>query len=242
MIRCVLAFSVLTWAAVHAWGQQCPQSNPSGPSVPSEVRTLEGKLIFHDSIRQWFELKFDLPQCGQPSTELVLSRQDWHPLEVLRGCRVKSTGLLDFSPTGYYSLDTAQNVEKVEPVGKCELKPPFPDFSKAMPDKAVTRYRVDMYIDYEPGDHPLVFRVASGNKELRPWQAYASYILTGGFVLYGKCGEGFVVDRAFGTPQAQPSHFANARAPSDMAMFDPESAAAAGIKKLHLGYTCVREK
>ena len=75
---------------------------------------------------------------------------------------------------------------------------------------------------------------------MRPWQAYASYMLTGGFVLYGYCGEGFVVDRVFGTPQATPQHFEEPRTPEDAAMFDPESAAASGKKDLHLGYTCVR--
>jgi len=45
----------------------------------------------------------------------------------------------------------------------------------------------------------------------------------------------------FGTPQANPSHFDEPRTSSDMAMFDPESAAAAGKKDLHLGYTCVRK-
>ena len=97
-----------------------------------------------------------------------------------------------------------------------------------------------MDIDYEAGDHPIVFRVSSAGKDLRPWQAYASYLLTGGFVLYGLCGKGFVIDQVFGTQEAKPSHSDEPRDSSDMAMFDPESAAAAGQKKLQLGYICVR--
>jgi hypothetical protein len=160
-------------------------------------------------------------------------------LEVLRDCRVRSKGTIDFSPTGYYTLDTYQFVEEIQSVGTCARKLPFPDYSGVKPDKAIRAYRVDMYINYEPGDHPIVFRVSRSGKELQPWQAYASYDLTGGFVLYGHCGEGFVVEKVYGTPQARPGHFDEPHTPSDMAMFDPESAAASGKKDLHLGYTCV---
>jgi len=71
--------------------------------------------VFHDSIRKWFELKLDQPQCGQNSIELMRIKADWTPVEVLRGCRVKSTGAIGFSPTGYYSLDTFQAVEQIDP-------------------------------------------------------------------------------------------------------------------------------
>ena len=237
----VLALTLAACIAVAAVGQQCPQSSPTGPSVASEVKTLEGRLVFHDAIRKWFELKLDQPQCGQTSIELVRQDRDWTPLEVLRGCRVRSRGAIDFSPTGYYSLDTYQAVDQIEPVGTCVQQSPFPDYSKARPDKSIHEYRVDMHVNYEPGDHPITFRASSAGKELQPWQAYASYMLTGGFVLYGYCGEGFVVDKVLGTPQANPRHFTEQRSPDDAAAFDPESAAASGKKDLHLGYTCVRE-
>ena len=223
-----------------AFGQQCPRTSATGPSTASEVRTLEGRLVFHDSIRKWFELKLDQPQCGQNSIELMRIKADWTPVEVLRGCRVKSTGAIGFSPTGYYSLDTFQAVEQIDPVGKCEKQLPFPDYSKAKPDKSIRRYRVEMHIDYKPGDHPITFRVSSAGKELRPWQAYASYMLTGGFVLYGYCGKGFAVDKVFGTPEASPSHFTERGDSDDAAVFDPEGAAESGKKDLNLGYTCVR--
>jgi hypothetical protein len=148
--------------------------------------------------------------------------------------------LIDFSPTGYYSLGTYQDVRVIEPLGDCERRPPFPDYSKAKPDKAIHAYRVDMHVNYRPGDHPVVFRVTSAGKELRPWQAYARYWLTGGLALYGLCGDGFVVDKVFGTPEAHPGHFDDPRSSGDMASFAPESAAAAGKKELQLGYTCVR--
>jgi len=230
---------LVAFAALPAHGQECPKPNDDhGPSTPSRPLKLTGQLVYHDGLRQWFELKLDQPQCGQASTELVPDdvddRRDWKQFQVLRGCRVISEGPVDFSPTGYYSLDTYQQVRHIEPLGACEPKPPFPDYSKARPDKNVRRYRVDMYVDFAAGDHPIRFRVTSAGKELRPWQAYARYALTGGFALWGHCGEGFAAAKAFGTPQAHPAH-------SDgLAAFDPVNAAKQGRINMHLGYICVR--
>lgn len=231
-----LAASAFVTLAV-AVAQECPQPSATGPTVRSEVQTLEGTLVFHDSIRKWFELKLNQSQCGNTSIELVpANTDDWTPLEVLRSCAVKSTGEIDIPATGYYSLNLYQAVNHIEPVGDCVQKPPFPDYSNLKPDKSVLEYRVEMSLNYRPGDHPIIFRVWSAGTELRPWQAYASYMLTGGFVLYGYCGDGFVVDKVYGTPQAKPSQFDD-----NAAAFDPESAAALGKKDLLLKYTCVRE-
>jgi len=233
-----VALLLIVCAALSAHGQQCPKENPNGPSQPSEARTLEGKLIYHDGIRKWFELKLDRPECGQESIELVQGDGAFAPgspviLEILRGCRIRTKGVLDIPSTGYYSLGLFQALDEIEPIGECKKQPPFPDYSKAKPDKSIRSYRVEMMVDYEPGDHPIQFRVTRSGKELHPWQAYASYSLTGGFVLWGECAEGFAVDKAFGTPEANPQVI-------DNALFDPESAAVAGKKKLHLGYTCIR--
>ena len=146
---------VVICAVVPALGQQCPRTNPKGPPTASEPRTLEGRLVYHDGSRQWFELKLDKPQCGQASTELVRRDRDWVSLEVLRGCRVRSRGTIDFSPTGYYSLETFQDVDEIEPVGPCARQSPLPDYSRAKPDKAIRAYRVEMDVDYRPGDHPF---------------------------------------------------------------------------------------
>ena len=238
----IIAASILLFSTLPASAQECPQRSATGATIASTTRTLEGRLIYHDSIRQWFELRLDQPQCGQSSIELVTQMDTWTALEVLRGCRVKTTGSIDFSPTGYYSLDTYQNVEQIEPVGHCTRQLPFPDYSQERPDNSIQKYRVDMRIKYVPGDHPIKFRITSSGKELHPWQVYANYSLTGGFVLYGHCGEGFVVDRVFGTPEAKPSHSDEPRTKDDMATYDPESAAVSGIKNLSLSYTCVRDK
>jgi hypothetical protein len=237
-ISCVLAVALFTFTPLLGIAQQCPQADGIGPQGASEARRLEGRLVFHNGIRKWFELKLDEPQCGQASIELVrVAPKHWRPLEVLRGCRVRSSGSVGFSTTGYYSLDLYQDVQEVEPIGRCKTQLAFPDYSRAKPDRTIRAYRVDMRVDYEPGDHPIIFRVSSKGRELQPWQAYASYMLTGGFVLYGYCGEGFVVDRVFGTPEANPSHFDD-----PPAAFDPENAAAAGKKNMHLGYTCIRKR
>jgi hypothetical protein len=238
-ILCEVTLAFVSCTTLAAFGQQCPRTSATGLDTALEVRILEGRLVFHDAIRKWFELKLDRPECGQTAIELMRINADWTPVEVLRGCRVRSTGTIDFSPTGYYSLDTYQAVEQIEPVGECGRQLPFPDYSKANPDESVREYRVEMRIDYEPGDHPIIFRASNAGKELEPWQAYASYLLTGGFVLYGYCGKGFVVDDVFGTPEANPSHFTERGSPDDAAAFDPESAAASGKKDLNLGYTCV---
>jgi hypothetical protein len=227
-------------AALPARGQQCPKQNPNGPNAPSETRKLEGQLIYHDGIRKWFELKLNRPECGQESVELVQGDGAFAPgyrasLEILRGCRVHTNGVLDLPSTGYYSLSLYQAVDEIEPVGECMKQPPSPDYSKAKPDKSVRSYRVEMTIDYEKADTPIFFHVTSRGRELTPWQAYASYFLTGGFVLYGDCADGFVVIKAFGTREAMPQVIENAA-------FDPESAAAAGKKILHLGYTCTRNR
>ena len=238
MIRCIAVMVFGFCAVLPAWGQQCPRPDADTVSQPSAARGLEGTLLFHNGLRQWFELKLAQPQCGQVSVQLIMKENvDETPLEVLRGCRVKSTGALDFSPTGYYSLDLFQAVEQINAVAPCRRQPPLPLPPAAKPDQAVRKYRVDMFVNDGPGDHPIVFRIHSGKKELRPWQAYASYWLTGSFVLYGSCGDGFSVDQVFGTASANPQVI-------DVAAFDlsgPEGPAAAGHRKLHLGYTCVRD-
>ena len=242
MLRAIALLVFSCCLAAPAFGQACPQANPTGPDAMSGIQKLRGQLFFHDSLRQWFELKLDKLQCGQHSIQLVRGDQSWTPLQVLRGCAVQSLGVISISSTGYYSLDMSQYVDSIEAVEPCTRQKPFPDYSKAKPARDIRSYRVVMHIYYGHEDFPVRFRVTTAGRELRPWQAYASYDLTGGFVLYGRCGEGFVVNRVFGAGEANPGYFDEARTPADMAMFDPESAAARGKQDLQLGYTCVRSQ
>lgn len=200
-------------------------------TTETEVRTLQGRLTFHDGIQAWFELKLDQPQCGEASIELF--EQDSNSLAILRGCRVQSHGALIFSARG----NIRQIVQRIESVGTCVRRAPFPDFSGVKPDESVHEYRVEMHVN---GSRPIVFTVSQAGRSLRPWQAYASYLLTGGYLLYGLCADGFVVDKVFGTPQANPAHFPGAQVPGDMAGFDLDGAARLGKKDLDVGFTCVR--
>jgi hypothetical protein len=239
-MRCLL-LPVLCLVSPSLYAQACPKDIASAPSAELR-RTLHGQLVYHDGLRQWFELKLDKAVCGQPSIQLVRVSGSYAPLEVARGCRITTTGVIGLSPTGYYSLDSYQDVESIRQDPGCQPLPSFPDYSHVAPDVAVKHYRVEMDINYRPGDHPVVFKITSGPRALTPWQAYASYNLTGGFVLYGHCGKGFVVDRVYGPAQASPGHFDEPRTTDDMAEFDPESAAASGIYDLKLAYTCTRTK
>jgi hypothetical protein len=230
--------------------QQRSSSLVNEPDVPS---TLSGQLIYHNGIRKWFELKLDRAQFGQGSIQLVSWGQDWKQIQVLRGCRVRSKGPVFLSPLGdyHYSLKTTQSVQHIESVATCTLKPLIQVGPMERPDKSVRDYRVDMRVNNSPGDHPVVFRVTSAGKELQPSASYASYHLEpwtsyvsprlpGGSALYGTCGEGFVIDEVFGTPQASPSHLTESRDSLDMAMFNLERAVSSGNTDLQLGYTCVR--
>jgi hypothetical protein len=203
----------------------------------SEVRELEGQLVYHDGLRQWFELKLDQPQCGHISIQIVARDQVETQTEILRNCRVRLRGKIDSSPTGYYSRAMYQDAQTVEPIGKCQRQAPFPDYSKAKPDSGVRAYRVNMIVDNRPGDHPIIFRVTSAGKQLRPWQAYAKYFLNGSDIFYGRCGQGFAVSEVFGTPGVPPGHF-DPGDPDDQATFDLGNTAAA--VKQQLSYTCVR--
>jgi hypothetical protein len=127
-----------------------------------------------------------------------------------------------------------QEVKDIKPVGP---KSPLPDYSKAKPDKRIRRYRVLMHVNTRPGNYPIIFHVSSGGKRLRPWQAYAGYdVVSGGSILNGMCGDGFVVSRAFGQPEASPESDGNT------AVFALESATGAGKWDLDLGYTCARKR
>lgn len=242
-MRCSLgAWAFVISAAVSAFGQPCPKPIDGGPDTPSEIRDLEGKLIFHNGIRPWFELKLDRPQCGQTSIQLNQVEQNGNPMEVFRGCHVRSRGAIDVRTTGYISLDMYQNAEVIESTGRCERQLPFPDYSKVRPDKGIGEYRVEVKFNYTRGDQPIIPRVTTiAGQQLHPWQVYANYFLTGVFFFYGHCAEGFVMGRISGTPEANPTHFDDPASPGDTVMFDPESAAA-GKTHLNLSYTCVRDK
>ena len=99
MLRFSLGVGLWFGSALLGWGQQCPQHVGSGPGVESVPETLTGSLIYHNGIRQWFELKLDTKSCEQTSLQLV--EEKGTELEQFRGCRVEATGPLSYSGTGY---------------------------------------------------------------------------------------------------------------------------------------------
>lgn len=181
MIRTSLLFAVLLLAPILGMGQDCPSEGSKGEPADSAPQTLEGKLIFHDGLRRWFELVLDNPRCGQKSIQVIrVTKRDWVPVQVLRGCRVRSVGPIGEALTGYYSLDLYQDVQLIEPIGGCSRHAPFPDDSTAKPDARVLRYKVTMDINFQGAEPAVVMHVTDGGRELRPWNAYAGYYLTGG--------------------------------------------------------------
>ena len=127
---CLMPLFLGSFTVGIALGQQGAQSTGKEPEIPSEVQTLSGQLVYHDGIRKWFELKLDRAQSGQSSIQLVSAGEDWKPIQVLRGCQVRSRGLIFLSPTGpnssgYYKLDITQSVQHIEAVGTCTSKPPI---------------------------------------------------------------------------------------------------------------------
>jgi hypothetical protein len=224
--------------------QQCPVETKTGPSYPSESRTLEGQLIYHNGLRQWFELRLDKPECSQSSIQLIAAAgfaQGYSSdFEILRGCRVTANGTLDEAMTGYYSLDLFQSVSEIKPIEPCAKKPPLRHYENVKPDFSIRNYRVEIRLKVSPGDHPIAFKITSNGKKLKPWQAYASYLFTGNDVLYGECADGYLVDTVFGNLAANPGHSGAPGEESDQATFFPLSEATEKIKTLHLGYTCER--
>jgi hypothetical protein len=131
---CIMPLFLGSFTAGVAFGQQRSPSTVKEPDL-SQVQTLSGQLIYHDGIRKWFELKLDRAQSGQVSIQLVPAGGDWTPIEVRRGCRVRTKGPTFSSPINdQYSLDTAQSVQHIESVGTCTSKPIIQVDSKGKPD------------------------------------------------------------------------------------------------------------
>lgn len=213
-----------------------------GRQTESVSRTLAGKVAYHDEIRKWFELVLDTPTCGQSAVQLLqgcgafeVDEGNGRAIEEFRGCHVTVDGPLGIPGTGYYCADIYQNADKIDPDQGCLKQPPLPDYSKTKADSSIRKYRVRMRMDYSARGGKIEVMVRSGDKSLTPWQAYASYWLTGGYVFYGNCAENFAMSHVRGTPEANP------RMVDNQASLDPESAAAKHIRWVTLEFTCRKE-
>lgn len=223
----------------NAAAQDCPHRDAAGPDISSASRTLQGKVVFHNDMRQWLSLQLDSPVCGERVVELVASdsgKPHHVALEVFRGCSVKVVGSLGLPSTGYYSAELYQNVDKIEPLDGCSQQPQFPNYSKMKLRRSIRSYRVSMRFNYGLFDDPVHAKVVSGTQVLSPWQAYAHYDLTGGFAFYGYCADGFTMSRMTGTPAAKPWMVDNYLA------MDPETAAEKHVHEIRVGFTCTRSR
>jgi len=233
------AFTICFHPFAHA--QNCPAEDPNGPSKESAAQILHGLVVLHDGIRRWVELQPDKPVCEQTSIQLLdggggafeVDEGNSRHIETLRGCRITVNGPLGIPGTGYYSAPIYMNVSTIKEDAGCVRQPQLRDYAKARPDPGVRRYQVAMHIDYR-GDGKIDATITSAGRTHSPWQAYASYFFTGGYVLYGYCANGFQMSRVSGTPAAKPWQI------DEMAAMDPETPASKGIWNMTLRYTCSR--
>lgn len=227
-----------------SYAKDCAFLRSVDTSILSQPQSLRGTMVQHHGLRPWLELRLDRAYCQQAQIQVIPDGKPAIDLPRYRGCKVQTSGQLFTAPSAYYSSPVVQAVETIETINRCQLSPPTLDYSQYRPHEKLNAYRVDMRLRYADAGHDtsIHFSISNGKKRYRPWQAYASYMFTGGLVLYGYCADGFMVDRVFGDALARPQHFDERGAEGDMAQFDPETAAASGKHHLHLTYTCVRRK
>ncbi len=227
--------------SLGALGQACPRENPKGPNFDSQELWLDGTAVFHNGLRRWMELKPKEPVCGNSSIQLLqgsgggfeVDEGDSLQLEALRGCHIAVKGKLGIPATGYYSAPLYFGVIQVRPGAGCRRQPAIPTYWYAQPDASVQRYRVSMVVNYK-GEGSVRATIRSGARSLAPWQAYASYWLTGSHMLYAYCGKGFHLSEFQGTPEAKPDVI------DDEVSMDPEGAAQMGVWHLRLDFNCRR--
>ena len=243
-----MVFVMLRWLGVGmmvavcagAGAQACPRESTTGPSVDSAVMSLRGLVVYHDDLRQWFELRVNNAVCGTRTIQLVEGEAGPKgQLEQLRGCQVEAKGRLSIPATGYYSAELYLSPESLAGLEGCRKKALLPDYSKLHPAPDLRAYRVTMRVHYGYSGPPMVAVVTAGRR-MTPWQEYASYTLTGGFVFYGMCAAGFEVWNGHGTRAANAGQLEPPGEPADFAMMDPETAAERGVRWLTLRYDCGR--
>ena len=230
----VLLFT-LAIAVSAAAAQTCPREKPN--NLPdAEIRTLHGRVIIHNGLRYWIELKPDRPICGHASVWLIdasskVDDSEKIAFEAMRDCTVTVSGRLGLSPTGY-STPMYMSVDRKQPDQNCVLQSTVPiTYGEAFTQ--VNRYRVHMIIDYN-GEGSVTATATAGSRLLQPWYAYAPYFILGDPVIRIRCAAGHNVSHISVTRGSQPfvaDNYIN---------INLESAAQKGIWKTHVDYTCSR--
>ncbi len=189
----------LSCLAVHA--QVCPSE---GLTTAKTSSTLHGKLISHEDLRQWLELKLDQQACGWGSVQVNSGLIDLKEMHRFRDCGITITGNLFKPMTGYYSLGLAVDVDKIRPDDDCKPHPVQPDLSKYPIPATVKSYMVTIRVDYRDGGHidVKVSPTVRSTVTFTPWQAYARYSLTGSpDVIWFDCAHAFEVAGASQSPK-----------------------------------------
>jgi hypothetical protein len=182
--------------------QVCPPGYGSLSKMHAkEVSSLHGKLIYHEDLWQWHELKLDNKTCDSESVEVFSGKIDEKQAHRYRNCSVTITGRL-FFPNAGSALSLAIDADKIQPDRDCKPHP-VDDLSKVPIPKTVRDYIVTIQVDYINSHTDVKIRQsAQGTTLLTPWQAYASYYLTGGrTVIWFDCAEGFDVIKASQIPK-----------------------------------------
>ncbi|MGH9689349.1 MAG: hypothetical protein ACRD5K_19975, partial [Candidatus Acidiferrales bacterium] len=173
--------------------QKCPDPN-SGEAL--ENSTLQGTLQYHHDLQQWLAIKLESPACGQTQIQLVFSDTNtFRTAETLRGCVITATGKLYDIPAGYYSTAMVVLDPALKPNPSCHPFPLQANPAAAKIPANLTEFHASINVDYRGRPHIDVKVWQDENKQtpLKPWQAYASYLLmgVGEDVIWFSCRTGF---------------------------------------------------
>ncbi|MBT9331276.1 hypothetical protein [Paracidobacterium acidisoli] len=187
----VFAITLLLVAAMRLPAQSCPSQN-NDAAAPG-TSTLNGVIRVHHELRDWIAVELTQPACGEKSIQLTFdtASASEHAAS-LDGCHATVRGSIDSSPTGYYSANLFIANAAIRPAAGCRPKPVRAKPPAAAPSN-LRSYQVSVTIDIAK-NAPLQGRAwrTDGQKDaLTPWQSYGKTSLTGGYVLYVGCREGF---------------------------------------------------
>lgn len=190
--------------AVGLRAQACPEHDGNGFAEAAMASTLHGTLQVHNDLRHWLGLKLDATVCKKDEVQLIFSKSaSRREAETMRGCTVTGTGKLFESPTAYYSEELAVADAELKPDPSCHRTPAEPDPSTISIPGTLKSYRASINVDYQGKGHVEV-RVWPGKSEsvqLKPWQTYVRYTLTGGQdVIWFNCQKDFSIKDITQTP------------------------------------------
>jgi hypothetical protein len=130
---------------------------------------------------------------------------EWRRAESFRECTVTVSGKLYESPTGYYSADMAISGPELKPDLSCHPHPVKPDPTAARVPTDLRTFHASATVDYRGKGHVEIKVWKDQEKQvlLEPWQAYVSFMLTGGGDLarFG-CREGYLLKNIEQVPRS----------------------------------------